>query len=84
MTPESIWPGIFQTGGGCGYEKTMIIVWLVALVLVPFHLAKAQQPGKIYRIGILTPDSASRASRRNEATLIDSFSEPKMDSNFRR
>ena len=47
--------------------KTMFILWLVALALVPFHLAKAQQPGKIYRIGILTPDSASARASQFEA-----------------
>jgi putative tryptophan/tyrosine transport system substrate-binding protein len=35
-------------------KKTIIIVWLIALALAPFHLAEAQQPGKIPRIGAIT------------------------------
>ena len=34
-------------------KKTIIVVWLVALALVSFRLADAQQPGKIARIGVL-------------------------------
>jgi putative tryptophan/tyrosine transport system substrate-binding protein len=34
-------------------RKTIIVVWLAALALVPFRLAEAQQSGKVHRIGLL-------------------------------
>jgi putative ABC transport system substrate-binding protein len=41
-------------------RKTIIVVWLVALVFAPFHLAEAQQPKKIPRIGFLRPGPPSQ------------------------
>jgi putative ABC transport system substrate-binding protein len=34
-------------------KKAIIVVWLLALALVPLRLAEAQQAGKIHRIGVL-------------------------------
>ena len=39
-------------------RKIIILVWLVALALAPFRLAKAQQ-SKIYRIGVILPGGPS-------------------------
>jgi putative tryptophan/tyrosine transport system substrate-binding protein len=47
-------------------KKTIIVVWLVALALAPFHLAEAQQP-KVPRIGFLSAVSPSNISARMEA-----------------
>jgi putative tryptophan/tyrosine transport system substrate-binding protein len=38
-------------------KKTLIVAWLVALALAPFHLAEAQQAKKVSRIGFLSPTS---------------------------
>jgi hypothetical protein len=41
-------------------RKTIIVVWLVALVLVPLRLVEAQQPAKVAKIGyLITGGSAS-------------------------
>src|SRR5436190_22866582 len=34
-------------------EKTLIVVWLVALGFAPFRIAEAQQ-GKVYHVGVLS------------------------------
>src|SRR5262245_46669572 len=47
-------------------RKTMV-VWLVALALAPFHLAQAQQPKKVPRIGVLWLYSPAIASPFAEA-----------------
>ena len=38
-------------------RKSIIVVWLVALVLVSFQLAEAQQQKKVPRIGFLATGS---------------------------
>jgi len=48
-------------------RKTIIVVWLVALALVSFHLAEAQQAKKVPRIGLLSARSSSSESTRTEA-----------------
>ena len=48
-------------------RKTVIVVWLVALTLAPFHPAEAQQPAKIPRIGLLSAVPLSSMSARVEA-----------------
>jgi putative ABC transport system substrate-binding protein len=48
-------------------RKAIIVVWLVALALAPFHLAEAQQHAKLARIGWLAFRSASRESPGTEA-----------------
>jgi ABC-type uncharacterized transport system substrate-binding protein len=47
-------------------RKTVIVVWLIALALAPFHLADAQQPKKVPQIGYLAadPQAPSRDSFR--------------------
>jgi hypothetical protein len=40
-----------------------MVVWLVALALVPFHLAEAQQQAKLSKIGWLEARSASAPGR---------------------
>jgi putative ABC transport system substrate-binding protein len=42
-------------------RKAIIVVWLVALALAPFHLAEAQQQAKVAKIGWLGFRSASQA-----------------------
>jgi len=48
-------------------RKTVIVVWLIALALAPFHLADAQQPKKVPRIGLLSTVSSSSIAARMEA-----------------
>jgi len=48
-------------------RKTIIVVWLVALALVSFHLAEAQQAKKVPKIGLLSARSSSSESTRTEA-----------------
>jgi putative ABC transport system substrate-binding protein len=48
-------------------RKTVIVVWLVALTLAPFHLAEAQQTGKVPRIGFLLAPSRSAVSESVDA-----------------
>ena len=48
-------------------RKTVIVVWLVALVLASLPLAYAQQPKKIPRIGFLSPTPPAAISARMEA-----------------
>jgi hypothetical protein len=49
-------------------RRTVIVVWLIALALAPFHLAEAQQPKKIPRIGFLIAGaSCSGANERLDA-----------------
>jgi ABC-type uncharacterized transport system substrate-binding protein len=50
-------------------RKTVIVVWLVALVLASFRLADAQQAKKVPRIGVLVPGSVSSFSSRIEVFL---------------
>jgi putative tryptophan/tyrosine transport system substrate-binding protein len=45
-------------------RKTIIVVWLVVLALVPFHLAEAQQQAKIPKIGRLSPTSLASGGQR--------------------
>jgi hypothetical protein len=49
-------------------SKKTIIVLLVGLALASVHLAEAQQPGKIFRIGFLDPSTAS-----GSAVLVEAF-----------
>ena len=53
-----------QAGMG---SKTIIVVWLVGLALVPLRLAEAQSQGKIAKIGWLAVRPASATS------VIESF-----------
>ena len=39
--------------------RKAMVVWLVALALVPFHLAEAQQPARVAKIGWLAIRPAS-------------------------
>ena len=48
-------------------RKTVIVVWLIALALAPFHLADAQQPKKVPRIGLLSTGFSSSIAARIEA-----------------
>jgi ABC-type uncharacterized transport system substrate-binding protein len=48
-------------------RKSIIVVWLVALTLALFPLVKAQQPGKIPRVGVLVSATPAVATRRVEA-----------------
>ena len=50
-----------------GMAKKTIVVFLVSLALVSLHLAQAQQPKKVPRIGHLTPVSLSAMASRYEA-----------------
>ena len=43
-------------------KKTIIVFWLVALTLAPFHLADAQQSAKVAKIGFLGTRPASGTS----------------------
>ena len=44
------------------------LLWLLTVIfLASIHLAEAQQPAKVPRIGFLVPDSQSAASIRTEA-----------------
>jgi ABC-type uncharacterized transport system substrate-binding protein len=47
--------------------RQAIVVWLVALAFVPVHLAEAQQPAKVPRIGYLAGLSLSSMSAITEA-----------------
>jgi len=49
-------------------RKTIFVLWLTALALVPFHLAQAQQQAKVAKIGWLGVSSASR-----QAPSIEGF-----------
>ena len=44
------------------------IILLIGLTLASVHLAEAQQPGRIFRIGFLDPSTAS-----GMAVLVDAF-----------
>ena len=48
-------------------NKKIIIIGLATVFLVSVHLAKAQQPGKIPRIGLLTAGSSTSFSTRIDA-----------------
>jgi putative tryptophan/tyrosine transport system substrate-binding protein len=48
-------------------RKTIIVFWLVALALAPFHQAEAQQPAKVPRIGLLAGLAPSDNADRVEA-----------------
>jgi putative tryptophan/tyrosine transport system substrate-binding protein len=48
-------------------RKTIIVVWLVALVLAQFRLAEAQQAKKVQRIGYLTSNTSSAELPRFDA-----------------
>ena len=50
-----------------GMAKKTIVVFLVSLALASLHLAQAQQPKKVPRIGHLTPVSLSAMASRYEA-----------------
>jgi putative ABC transport system substrate-binding protein len=50
-------------------SRKAMVVWLVALALVPFSLAEVQQPGKVPRIGYLSATSPSVDPARREAFL---------------
>jgi putative ABC transport system substrate-binding protein len=45
-------------------RKTIVVVFLVALAVAPSHLAEAQQPGKVYRIGFLAGASGGASNLR--------------------
>src|SRR5215471_21273005 len=47
-------------------RKTVIVVWLIALALAPFHLANGQQPKKIPLIGLVSTVSSSSIAARME------------------
>jgi putative tryptophan/tyrosine transport system substrate-binding protein len=47
--------------------RKAILVWLIALALVPFHFAEAQQLKKIARIGLLFQSSPSFTSPQIDA-----------------
>jgi putative tryptophan/tyrosine transport system substrate-binding protein len=48
-------------------RKTITVVWLVGLTLAAVHLAEAQQPKKVPRVGFLGTASPSAVSARVEA-----------------
>jgi putative tryptophan/tyrosine transport system substrate-binding protein len=48
-------------------RKTITVVWLVGLTLAAVHLAEAQQPKKVPRVGFVGTASPSAVSARVEA-----------------
>ena len=50
-----------------------MIVWLVALILAPFHLAEAQQPAKVPKIGWLGARPAAQSSGTGSELFLREF-----------
>jgi putative ABC transport system substrate-binding protein len=51
-------------------RKTFIVVWLVALAMAAVHLAEAQQPKKVSRLGYLSAFEQTFESTRSEAIRL--------------
>src|SRR5262245_18386979 len=59
-------------------SKILIVLWLSALALVPLHLAQAQQPKKVARVGYLSlrfPPSPSTPLHPNDEAFYQGLRE---------